>query len=102
MGPSARAIAEQASFQAFLHGYLQEVDPGDWQTASQRTQDPTGRFSGPWVCELTLNSQRSRLAIDILYRSAGPTPLRQGTSVAQRSSLLGRHRPFSGNVSVGP
>ena len=34
MGPSARAIAEQASFQAFLHGYLQEVDPGDWQTAS--------------------------------------------------------------------
>lgn len=70
MGPSARAIAEQASFQAFLHGYLQEVDPGDWQTASQRTQDPTGRFSGPWVCELTLNSQRSRLAIDILYRSA--------------------------------
>ena len=70
MGPSARAIAEQASFQAFLHGYLQEVDPGDWQTASQRTQDTTGRFSGPWVCELTLNSQRTRLAIDILYRSA--------------------------------
>ena len=34
MGPSARAIAEQASFQAFLHGYLQEIDPGHWLPAN--------------------------------------------------------------------
>jgi len=70
MGPSARVIAEQASFQAFLHCYLQEVDFGQWQVASARTGDVSGRFLGPWVCELVLGSQRSRLAIDVLYRSA--------------------------------
>lgn len=64
MGPSARAIAEQASFQAFLHGYLQEVDPGQWcETAA------SGREPGQWICELLLESQRSRLAINVHYRS---------------------------------
>lgn len=70
MGPSARAIAEHASFQAFVHCYLQEVDSGQWQAASARTGDVSGRFVGPWVCELVLTNQRSRLAIDVLYRSA--------------------------------
>lgn len=70
MGPSARAIAEHASFQAFLHCYLQEVDSGRWQMARTRTGDVSGRFFGPWVCELALNSQRSRLVVDVLYRSA--------------------------------
>ena len=69
MGPSARAIAEQASFQAFMHGYLQEIDSGQWQATKERRGDVSGRFIGPWVCELTLNTQRSRLAIEILYRS---------------------------------
>ena len=87
MGPSARAIAEQASFQAFLHGYLQEIDSGDWLTASQRTQDPASRFSGPWSCELALNTQRSRLAVDILYRS----PLGRHRYGRVRQWLNGRH-----------
>ena len=64
MGPSARAIAEQASFQAFLHGYLQEIDPGQW-----RENTHSARMPNPWTCELSLESQRSRLAIDIVYRS---------------------------------
>ncbi|WP_298452481.1 IucA/IucC family protein [uncultured Marinobacter sp.] len=64
MGPSARAIAEQASLQAFLHGYLQEIDPGQWRENTVST-----RPSGKWTCELSLETQRSRLAIDILYHS---------------------------------
>ncbi|MEP3561873.1 MAG: IucA/IucC family protein [Marinobacter sp.] len=64
MGPSARAIAEQASLQAFLHGYLQEVDPGQW-----RENQASTRQASQWTCELSLESQRSRLAIDILYHS---------------------------------
>ncbi|MDP4547544.1 IucA/IucC family siderophore biosynthesis protein [Marinobacter sp. MDS2] len=64
MGPSARAIAEQASLQAFLHGYLQEIDPGQWRENTESARTP-----GHWICELSLESQRSRLAIDILYRS---------------------------------
>lgn len=70
MGPSARAIAEHASFQAFLHCYLHEVDSGQWQAERVRTGDVAGRFVGPWVCELDLGSQSSRLAVDVLYRSA--------------------------------
>ena len=64
MGPSARAIAEQASFQAFLHGYLQEIDPGQWRENTRSSRTPN-----QWTCELSLESQRSRLAIDIVYRS---------------------------------
>ncbi|MGO1691648.1 MAG: IucA/IucC family protein [Marinobacter sp.] len=64
MGPSARAIAEQASFQAFLHGYLQEIDPGQWRENTRSARTPN-----QWACELSLESQRSRLAIDIVYRS---------------------------------
>lgn len=81
MGPSARAIAEQASFQAFLHSYLQEIDPGHWLAASQHLHDPGSRFSGSWVCELPLNTQRARLAVDILYRSPSA-----GTAMAKCAS----------------
>ncbi|QBM18979.1 hypothetical protein MARI_31220 [Marinobacter sp. JH2] len=64
MGPSARAIAEQASFQAFLHGYLQEIDPGQWRENTRSARTPN-----QWTCELSLESQRSRLAINIVYHS---------------------------------
>ncbi|MCD1628750.1 MULTISPECIES: IucA/IucC family protein [Marinobacter] len=87
MGPSARAIAEQASFQAFLHGYLQEIDPGHWLAASQRLHDPGSCFSGSWVCELPLNTQRARLAVDILYRS----PVGRHRYGKVRQWLNGRH-----------
>lgn len=87
MGPSARAIAELASFQAFLHGYLQEVDPGHWLATSLHTRDNAGRFSGPWVCELALNSQRTRLAIEVVHRS----PLGRHRYGKVRQWLNGRH-----------
>ncbi|OZB05257.1 MAG: IucA/IucC family protein, partial [Marinobacter sp. 34-60-7] len=69
MGPSARAIAEQASLQAFLNGYLLEVDPGHWLPADQWQEDPAAPPSGTHLCVLSLAHQRTRLAVDVLYRS---------------------------------
>lgn len=69
MGPSARAIAEQASFHALLHCYLREVTPGVWHRPGDWTGDPAGDYRGTAVCELELASQGLRLAVDVLYRS---------------------------------
>lgn len=69
MGPSARAIAEQATFHAFLYCYLREVDPGQWIALDNWSTDPSGGYQGPEVCMLRLDLQRARLAVDIPYRS---------------------------------
>ena len=69
MGPAARAIAKQASFQAFLHGYLQEIDSGQWRETPAPEHGPSARQPGQWSCELSLDSQQCRLTIEILYRS---------------------------------
>lgn len=70
MGPSARAIAEHASFRAFLHCYLQEVDSGQWCQAEDWSDDGSGHYRGTHVCQLALDTQRARLAVDVLYFSA--------------------------------
>lgn len=70
MGPSARAIAEHASFQAFLHCYLREVDSGRWFDRTDWVGEPAEPRRGGEVCELDLESQGSRLAVEVLYHSA--------------------------------
>lgn len=60
MGPSARAIAEQASFQAFLHCYLREVDGGRWVD---------GAAEGPPEAALRLTTREAELAVEVSYRS---------------------------------
>lgn len=69
MGPSARAIAEQASFRAFVHCYLQEVDGGQWFRRRDWADDPAGIYRGDAVCLLALPSRSARLAMDVLYVS---------------------------------
>lgn len=69
MGPSARAIAEHASFRAFLHCYLQEVDSGQWYHPADWADDPAGHYQGSHVCLLALDTQRVRLAVDVVYFS---------------------------------
>ncbi|MEC7815796.1 MAG: IucA/IucC family protein [Pseudomonadota bacterium] len=70
MGPSARAIAEQASLQAFLNGYLLEVDAGQWFSADEWQEDPAVSPAGTHLCVLPLPNQRTRLTVDVLYHSA--------------------------------
>ena len=48
MGPSARAIAEQASFQAFLHCYLSVRMPGLRQRLSASSR---GLAALAWLLE---------------------------------------------------
>ncbi|MGP5563119.1 IucA/IucC family protein [Vreelandella alkaliphila] len=62
MGPSPRAIAEHASFQAFLHCYLREVDGGCWADNIDRV--PSGGED-----ELRLETREASLAIEVRYRS---------------------------------
>ncbi|WP_197030684.1 IucA/IucC family protein [Halomonas sp. BC04] len=70
MGPSARAIAEHASFQALLHCYLREVDAGQWGDLAEGVAEVGGAGQEGERCELDLISQESRLAIEVLYRSS--------------------------------
>lgn len=70
MGPSARAIAELASLQAFLNGYLLEVDAGQWLPAHAWQDDPAAPPAGTHICVLSLPNQRTRLTVDTLYHSA--------------------------------
>lgn len=71
MGPSARAIAEHASFQALLHCYLREVDAGRWGGLAGGVAEVVviGADQVSERCELELASQEGRLAIEVLYRS---------------------------------
>ncbi|MGQ4879491.1 IucA/IucC family protein [Billgrantia sp. LNSP4103-1] len=69
MGPSARAVAEQASLQAFLHCYLREVDAGRWRTRNDEATGAIEAGRAEALCELELAAQETRLAIEVLYRS---------------------------------
>lgn len=71
---SPRAVAEMASFQAFVNCYLNEVDAGVWFDApdwSAKQKRSIG-FTGHKVVELTLSMPGqipSQLAIEIIYQS---------------------------------
>ncbi|MFQ3787687.1 IucA/IucC family protein [Halomonas sp. A29] len=69
MGPSARAIAEQASLQAFLYCYLREIDAGRWRGYADGMAAAIGSGRAGELCELELGSRETRLAIEVLYRS---------------------------------
>lgn len=71
MSQSARQLADNASFQAFMNSYLKEVDPGVWHDADD-WQRQTGQTLTPeshQVLELKLPSQDLTLAIGVKYRS---------------------------------
>ncbi|MFC3152744.1 IucA/IucC family protein [Litoribrevibacter euphylliae] len=68
---SAREIADNASFQAFMNSYLKEVDPGVWHH-KECWQQQTGQPLSPQcqhVLELKLPHQNLTLALGISYRS---------------------------------
>ena len=70
MGPSARAVAEQASLQAFLTCYMLEVAAGEWLANSQTADPSLPRCSAPYLYLITLPGQQVRLAIEVAYYSA--------------------------------
>lgn len=67
-----RVVAERASFQAFINGYLREVDGGSrwsihqWQ---QRYPEATLPLTGPTLIELRLPAQECVLLLDVAYVS---------------------------------
>jgi siderophore synthetase component len=71
MSQSSSEIAECASFQAFINSYLREIDEGISFSAQQwALRCPAlEHFCGTQVIELTLTSQKIKLALDIKYRS---------------------------------
>lgn len=71
MSQTARQIADNASFQAFMNSYLKEVDPGvwhdaeDWQTQTAQPLQPASHY----VLEVKLPKQNLTLAMGVSYRS---------------------------------
>jgi siderophore synthetase component len=65
-------LAEQASFEAFVNCYVQELGAGYWHTVAawRDERDATWSGRGDFVVELVLPRQARRLAIDVTYRSA--------------------------------
>ena len=71
-GGLQRSIAEQASFQAFINGYLREVDSGTYWSPSQwRQRYPqfSLEFTGEHLLELRLPAQDCTLLLEITYFS---------------------------------
>lgn len=69
MGPSARAIAEQASLQAFLFCYLREIDAGRWRVRADGVAEKGEDSQAEAFCELELSARETRLTVEVLYRS---------------------------------
>lgn len=74
MTATGRSSAEHASFQAFFHCYLREIDPGQWAspgtvTTLHRFSDKTWSLRGPSVLILALPHQKLELGLEVLYRS---------------------------------
>jgi siderophore synthetase component len=67
-----RAVAERASFQAFISGYLREIDGGSLWTLrqwQQRYPDTKLSLIGPSLIELRLPAQDCVLLLDVAYVS---------------------------------
>lgn len=77
MSQSCSEIAEHASFQAFINGYLREVDEGVWLNARQwgARHPDLNPVPAEYIIELALPHQKMQLALAVDY-----------------VSLVGRHR----------
>lgn len=71
MRRSARDIADNASFQAFMNSYLKEVDPGVWHQKECWQQQTGQQLSTECqqVLEIKLPHQNLTLALSVSYRS---------------------------------
>ncbi|WP_339148942.1 MULTISPECIES: IucA/IucC family protein [unclassified Sutcliffiella] len=71
MHQSAKQIAENATFQAFINSYLKEVDCGNWMGMKEwvREQKPSMTLSGESVVEMELPGQSATFAVEVMYRS---------------------------------
>ncbi|MGM0838386.1 MAG: IucA/IucC family protein [Bacillota bacterium] len=71
MHQSAKQIAENATFQAFINSYLKEVDCGHWMKRQEwmQEQQPPITLSGESVVEIELPGQAAKFAVEVMYRS---------------------------------
>jgi siderophore synthetase component len=71
MHQSAKQIAENATFQAFINSYLKEVDCGHWMESKEwmQEQQPSITLSGKSVVEMELPVQSDKFAVEVIYRS---------------------------------
>lgn len=71
MGLAARAVAENASFHAFINGYFREIDCGAWSlnTCCPALVDFPYDLKGVEVVELVLPVAELRVLMDVAYRS---------------------------------
>lgn len=71
MHHSAKQIAENATFQAFINSYLREVDSGHWMESREWIQEQqlSIPLSGESVAEIELSGQSVKFAVEVLYRS---------------------------------
>ncbi|MCM3707846.1 MULTISPECIES: IucA/IucC family protein [Cytobacillus] len=71
MHHSAKQIAENATFQAFINSYLREVDCGHWMDREEwmQEQQPPMTLSGESVVEIELPGQSAAFAVEVIYRS---------------------------------
>lgn len=71
MHQSAKQIAENATFQAFINSYLKEVDGGHWMGKNQwmQEQQPSIPLTGESVLEMELSNQSAKFAVEVKYQS---------------------------------
>ncbi|MGD6831832.1 IucA/IucC family protein [Sutcliffiella halmapala] len=71
MHQSAKQIAENATFQAFINSYLKEVDCGHWMKRHEwmQEQQPGITLTGESVVEIELPGQSAKFAFEVMYRS---------------------------------
>ncbi|KMJ57147.1 siderophore biosynthesis protein [Bacillus sp. LL01] len=71
MHHSAKQIAENATFQAFINSYLKEVDCGHWMKRKEwmQEQHPSITLSGESVVEMELPGQSAKFAVEVMYQS---------------------------------
>lgn len=70
MAPSTKHIAESASFQAFVNGFIRETGAGCMRPLTSVDKvELQQKMHGPFIMELHLPKQKTTLWIDVLYRS---------------------------------
>ncbi|WP_263706089.1 IucA/IucC family protein [Shouchella tritolerans] len=70
MAPSTKHIAESASFQAFVNGFIRETGTGCMRPLTSVDEvELQQKMHGPFIMELHLPKQKTTLWIDLLYRS---------------------------------
>ncbi len=70
MAPSTKHIAESASFQAFVNGFIRETGAGCIKALTTVDEvELQQKMHGPFIMELHLPLQKTTLWIDVPYRS---------------------------------